>query len=280
MRGAPLGLACLMLLAPTVVGATSAQEQAPSLALWAHWPSDLGTAMEAPIPVTTMPPAGEPDLSAGPATPGASATGTVPTFTYRLINPNGTDGPFGDVALDPSRPVIVDFYLSADETPWPAAAGGPPEDVDAGVVPEMTVEATLRIGDETVAKDAQTQLLVTAPEPAGAPAQRYVFELPFERSTLEKGEGLFVDFEIYQVDEAGHTVTQPGFNVHTGDTYPTHVRLPVPASSAQDATSAGDLELASYSAETRETRVVAVGVLIASVLTAALAGLRLVRLRS
>lgn len=269
------GLLVPALAAPAALG----QADAATIPLYAHWPESLSTAMEQPIPMTTLYPAGEPDLSAGPLTPGSSTADTLPTFTYRLINPNGTDGPYGDVALDPSRPLLVDFYLSADDTPWPAAVGDPPEDVDAGVAPEITLNATLRIGGQTVSSSEQTQTLVSAPDPIAQPVQRYVVELPLDHAELERGEGLYVDLVIEQVDEAGERAVQPGFNVHTGEDYPTHVELPVEPSERLSRGAPTDtddgFDVSGYTAETRDARVVAVGVLIAATLVAAVAGVRL-----
>lgn len=281
MRWLPLALVSVLVASAMAAPTAAGQADEATIPLYAHWPESLSEAMAAPIPLTTLYPLGEPDLSAGPALPGSSTAETMPTFTYRLVNPNGTDGPYGDVALDADRPVVVDFYLSADQAPWPATAGEPPEDLDAGVAPEVTLAATLRIGETTVAEAEQTQTLVSGPEPAAQPVQRYVLKLPFEQATLERGEGLFVDLTVKQVDAGGEQAIQPGFNVHTGEDHPTHVQIPIPPGETLTRGAPADaddgFDLASVSAQTREARTVAVGVLIAATLVAAIAGVRLVR---
>lgn len=271
-------LALLVATAPAIP--TAAQTPSGStIPLYAHWPSDLATAMEEPIPLTPLTPTGEEDLSAGPATPGSSTAGTVASFTYTMVNPDGSAGPWGNVSLDPSRPVELVVYLSADQTAWPSTAGDPPRDVDHGVAPRIAVDAVLVMGGERVSRDRVTHDLVSAPAPVGTPVQAYHLELPFDRKVLERGAGLEVTFAIRQVSVEGEQATQPFWNVHTGETYPTGVAVPNEPRPLDER----DDDLASLSvprAETKQARTVALGVLVSSVAVAALAGARLVsRLR-
>lgn len=266
-------VAALLVVGPTAGAAASS---GASIVLFAHWPSDYATATEEPIPLNTLGPVGEPDLSSGPAEPGASAAGTMPIFTYVLVNPDGSRGPVGDVDLDPSRPVLLDVYLSADQTPWPAAAGEPPHDADYGVAPRVTVEATLRIGGEAVSTATQTHDLVSTPEQVENPVQPYLLELPFEQAVLERGEGLAVEFTVRQADVQGEEAMQPLWNVHTGQEYPTGIELPFkPGDDPQQ----GVETLADGQAQTQETRTAAVGVLAGSMIVATVAGARMIRER-
>lgn len=272
-RAALLVLATLALV-PSAAGLPAAG--GPAVELYAQWPSDFATAVEEPIALTPLAPLGDPDLSSGPATPGSRTAGTQVTFTYRLVTPNGSAGPSGDVRLDPSRPVRVDLYLSADQTAWPAAAGPPPEDVDYGVAPQVTVEATLHVAGDVVATDARTQHLVTAPEPVGTPVHRYVLELPVDEPVLREGAGLTIELAVHQIDRHGEQAHQPLWNVHTGERFPSGVTIPTDPVQRPPTQDEGLSTASLGGAETREARTVAVGVLVAATAVAALAGARLI----
>lgn len=263
-----LGLITALSL-PLIAAPATSQATGASLELFAHWPANIAEAMEAPIVLTPLYPDGEPDLSQGPALPGVERAGTLPQFTYTLINPDGSPGPFGDVALDTQRPAVLTFFLSADETPWPTAAGEPPVDADYGVVPTVTVSAELRFGERVVAQADETHDLVSLPDPIGAQIQAYILAFDVPEDVLRAGQGLHVDIAIHQVTAEQDRVMQPGFNVHTGQDHPTGLVLPLVVDERLDEDRDGISALAFDEMDPETKRSVALGTLIAALAIAA-----------
>lgn len=195
--------------------------------LFAHWPGSVSQGLDEPIAMDEVFPVQEPDLSEGPATPGATAAGTEHTWTYRLTDFYGRTGPIGDLRLDTATPALFHFYLSADQTPWPSPAGPPPKDIDHGAAPNVTVEVTLLHQNQTVGHGAQTQDLVNLPEPLGGSVHHYAVPVPHDLARIPAGSGLDVQITLHQADTSGQHVMQPLYNVHTGEPYPTGLALPI-----------------------------------------------------
>jgi hypothetical protein len=170
----------------------------------------------------------EENASHAPIVPGSTATGTAHRFQLELQNPDGSTGPAGDLRLDPSRPVVVDLYLSAGPSgqplPDPAWAGPGP-----GAAPSLTVEASLEIADRAVGPQRVTETLVSAP--GQDPITRHRLTFPLEQGTLPAGAGLGLDLEVYQVEEGDQQATQPQWRIHTGSQHPSGLTVPMDASS-------------------------------------------------
>ncbi|MDX1611824.1 MAG: hypothetical protein R3185_05605 [Candidatus Thermoplasmatota archaeon] len=195
--------------------------------LYAHWPASIGEAQRAPIPMDEIYPDEEPDLSEGPGLPATSLTGQVPQFTYQLTDFFGNVGPMGTLHMDTGQPAVLRFYMSADQTPWPSAAGAPPEDLDHGVAPRVTVQARLLTTQTLVGHGSLTQDLVSLPEELGQGVHTFEVPITLEANQVPARSGLRVEISIHQVDQAGVRATQPLYNVHTGEQHPTGLALPL-----------------------------------------------------
>lgn len=225
-------LALCLLLATLLIPVGAAEEgvhvdDAGRVMLYAHWPASVAQGMAEPIPMDELPPIQEPDLSEGPATPGSSTAGTEHTWTYRLMDFYGRIGPIGELRLDTSTPALFHFYLSADQTPWPSPAGPPPEDIDQGIAPNVTVEVTLIHQNQTVGHGAQTQDLVNLPDPVGGGIHHFAVSVPHDLPRIPVGTGLDVQITVHQAETSGQRTMQPLYNVHTGEPYPTGLALPI-----------------------------------------------------
>ncbi len=264
------------LMVPSVALA-DAPPEATTLDLYAHWPGDVDTAMQEPIPLTPLFPYGQPDLADGPLTPGSSTLDTVPTFTYTLVNPDGTQGPAGDLDLDPRQPLELTVYLSADHLDAGPNDGDAPVNPSAGLAPEVTVHATLTLDGDSVSTDQQTRTLLTANEPIDEPVTPYTLTLDHDQHVLPRQGGLEATFSIHQVDDA-ETLTQPGINLHTGEAYPTGLTLPIlnhPPDETLDAGAPLDIDALDQDPEATRN---AAGIALAGSLTlAAMAGARIVK---
>ncbi len=278
MRAAlTLTIATLTLLA----GFAHAQPtpDAHTLELYADWPDTIDEAMNQPIPITPLFPYGEDALHDGPLTPGSETLDTLPTFTYKLINPDHSPGPAGDLPLDPTQPVTLTLYLSADKTNPPTdTPHETPIDPRAGIAPPVTVEATLTIGQDTITTHTQTQTLLTTNHAPGEPVTPYTLTLPHDRDTLHKGEGLNVTFTIHQTTTP-ETTTQPKINIHTGQDHPTHITLPTQPNPTHNEPlqHTAPLNLDQLNDDPETTLTAAVILLTGSTATAALAGTRLIK---
>lgn len=253
--------------------------------LYAHWPGSVAQGMAEPIPMDEIPPIQEPDLSEGPATPGSSTAGTEHTWTYRLTDFYGRLGPIGDLRLDTSTPALFHFYLSADQTPWPSPAGDPPQEIDHGVAPNVTVEVALIHQNQTVGHGAQTHDLVNLPDPIGGEVRHVAVPLPHDLASIPSGTGLDVQITVHQSEAAGQRTMQPLYNLHTGEAYPTGLALPIENPDAlffdQDASDRFSVdkareELSAMSVKSTDEAPYAWTALIAAVAAMGLAGARLV----
>lgn len=275
MRSHWLLLAALLLLAGTA--ASQPIGEPDKIDLFADWPEDIEEAMEAPIPVTPIYPHGESDLHEGPLLPGSSTLDSVPSFTYAVVNPDGSRGPAGDLEVDPDEPVDLFVYLSADQVDPVAESEQAPVDPALGAAPEVTVEASLHVGDERVSQDEATRTLVSANPPVEEPVTMYALELPLDRSLIAQGEGVHVEFSIHQINE-GETLTQPRVKIHTGENYPTGLAIPIDRAS-QDETlqQGGPLDLDQLEEDPQTVRTVATIALVGSLALAAMAGARMIK---
>ncbi len=238
-------LATLLIPVAGAEGAIDVDDEGRVL-LYAHWPASVAEGMAGPIIMDEVFPVEEPDLSEGPATPGASAAGTEHTWTYRLHDFYGRIGPIGDLRLDTAVPAMFHFYLSADQTPWPSPAGPAPKEVDHGVVPNVTVEVRLAHQNRTVGTGAQTHDLVNLPDPVGGTIQHYAIPVPHDLARIPSGSGLDVQITVRQAQAGGQDAMQPLYNVHTGEAYPTGLALPIenPGALLFDGESSSSLDVA------------------------------------
>lgn len=227
MRTGPLlALALLSLLVPAGACEQRITDEEGLVPLYVHWQGSVPGAIGTELPMDELYPHGEPDLSEGPVTPGTTLTGDLPRFTFALSDWFGRQGPMGTLLLDPARDAELSIFLSADQTAWPSPAGPPPQDVDYGVVPRVTVEVLLRGAEGPVGHGALTQDLFSLPDPAGVVVHEVTVPVALERFDVQAGSGLWTEVTLYQLDAAGNRVVQNLFNVHTGEAYPTTLRLP------------------------------------------------------
>lgn len=217
--------ACFLLVVSLLALAPSAGAAAQEgLLLTPDWPASFDEARSQPVPLLPGPPVKEGERTQDPLAPGLSAAGTEATFELALLNPDGSTGPVGPLDLDPTRAVVFDLFLGADATYEPTR--GPDElHEDHGAAPRMTVQATLRLADETVGPIEATADLVSTP--AEDDVTRYRFTYDIEAEILPAGAGMDVTFSVYQADRSGQRVTQPLWNIHTDQAHPTGVQLPL-----------------------------------------------------
>jgi hypothetical protein len=224
MRANPL----LIGLAATVLLASPAMAQASDLVLSPIWPDRFEDARSQPLPLVVGTPAGEDDRSYGPKAPGSASSGTQASITYAIQTPEGDPGPVGLIDLDPSKPVVLDVYLSADATPEPTGLEPAPVSNSQGVAPELTVHAELAV-DGTVTDEAeQTETLVSAP--GTDRVTHYRFDLHHDREILEPGTSFEVRYKVSQAAPDGEAAHQPLWNVHTGGGHPSGLTLPAEVS--------------------------------------------------
>lgn len=214
---APLALAVLLLaLSP----AASAAED--SLQLVPDWPSSFGEARREPIRLLPGPPLAE-EATHTAAEPGSRNAGTSHAFHWQLQNPDSSPGPAGPLPLADGEPVLVDVYLSAGP---PRQDPGPdPTVAEAGLAPQISVEAALTIAGETHEPQEATHTIVNTPADEHVQRYRFAFDIATER--LDAGEGLAVDLSVHQLEPGDETLTQPLWRIHTGANHPSGVQLPL-----------------------------------------------------
>lgn len=263
MRAPLLALAALVLLAPAAGAAPVDFEP-----FFAHWPASLEEARENPVEMRPAYPHGAEDLDDGPLLPGSSTAGTVPTFTFHARQ-GDAPGFADDRRLVDGAPARVQLFVSADPAPEPGT-DAPLAAPEAGAAPNLTVEATVTVDGETVARDAVTQTVVTG-GPEGEPATRYVIEAPVDGTAADAGAPIELTLSIYQVD-GPERLTQPRVKVHTGEEHPTVLSLPTEASQPDEGPA---LSIDAFGEDPRATRSVATVALVGALTVAALAAVRL-----
>lgn len=221
-----VGLAVTIALVPTVSSAPSDE-----MTLVPEWPEDFQQARSEPIRLLPGPPLRE-EASRAPLVPGSTTAGTSHSFDLVLENPDGSTGPAGDLALDPSRATVLDVYVSAGPTDDGLPADTPLED-GPGVAPSLTLEARLTVDGTTTPTQQLTQTVVATPE--ADTVARYRFTFDHGQQTLPAGGGLSVDLSVHQVNRSGEQVTQPQWRIHTDTSHPTGLTVPL----AADQSSAG-----------------------------------------
>lgn len=256
-----LGLACV----PAVGAATSDR-----LVLWGHWADDVDEAMDEPMPMREAYPHGAEDLAAGPTAPGSQAADTLPVFTFQ-----GPETPHDRLRIQDGALSQAQIFLSADQAPDEPTGETPLGSTTVGVAPDLTVEVRVTANGTQIARGTTTQTLVTAEEDPGEPVTRYVVDMEPSAATLPPNAELTATFTVHQAENPDR-VTQPGFEVHTGEAYPTVLTLPLEPDD-EDQT-ASPLSAASIDADPNEVRTAATGVLVAAVAVAAIAGAQLARL--
>lgn len=233
-----------------------------------EWPTSFQEAREEPIRLLPGPPIEE--HQRGPLVPGSSTADTEHAFRWTLENPNGTTGPYGDLALDPGEPVVVDVYLSADAAPEPAPKPAPAD--DTGIAPNLTVEVEVTVAGTTIGPAEETRTLVSSP--AHEDVTRYRFSFDHGLPVLPAGAGLSADVSIQQAERAGETLTLPTWNVHVSPEHPTGLSLGLDEDAEPD--EALQPQTTSTSRETQDVRTTAVATLAGSLMAALLAGGRMV----
>lgn len=259
------GVVLCLALVPT---ASAAEE----LRLVPEWPESFQDARSERIRLLPGPPIEE-QARHGPLVPGASSTGTSHSFQWYLENPDGSPGPAGDLELAEAQPILVDVYLSAGAASGPLGSGLP-ADPPAGAAPNVTVEATLEIGEATYGPERTTHTLVSTPlEEVGDNVTRYELVFEPEESTVPAGAGLGLDVAVYQANASGERATQPLWRIHTGSQHPTGLSLPLD-DTEESSGSPLSLQAADDEASTETVQAGAYATLVASLTAAAWAARR------
>jgi hypothetical protein len=210
------GLALGLALVPAAGASTG-----DTMRLVPDWPDSFQEARSEPIHLLPGPPIQEQARHTA-LTPGSSTAETRHTFTWQLVNPDGSPGPAGDLPLAPGQPVVLDVYLSVGG-PSAAPATQLPEDVQAGLAPSLTVEANLTFAGQSLEPERLTETLVNTP--LGEQVYRYRFTFDVRQDELAAGEGMSLELSVHQTREAGEQATQPGWRIHTGAAHPSGVQL-------------------------------------------------------
>lgn len=127
-------------------------------------------------------------------------------------------------------PMTVYWYMSADALET-TVGDGP---VGAGAMPQLTVRATLRLGDdvggnldagEIISQGETVVDLVT--EPNGAPMEVVIpMEAP-RIPVIPKEESFNLKVEWFQVDDGGVRYTDRQWNIHTGVNFPNRLVMTI-----------------------------------------------------
>ncbi|MDX1611200.1 MAG: hypothetical protein R3185_02440 [Candidatus Thermoplasmatota archaeon] len=194
------------------------------------------------VPMNTQPmDAAVPDIAKGfsfptAATPAAEAPVSNPNSLYMYNSPGPVhyNTSLREPRFHPERglaedlhlsgdPMTVYWYMSADALESTAGEGP----FQAGVMPQVTVQATLRLGDDVggnlddgqiVAQGQTTMDIMT--QPGGG-----VTEIPItldnvQMNTIPKDESFNLKIEWWQVNDGGVKYMDRQWNLHSGQDFP------------------------------------------------------------
>lgn len=138
-----------------------------------------------------------------------------------------------DMELEPGKDIVAYWYMSADSVSTRTVGFAP--GVDLGVLAQLKVRATIRLGDD-IGQDLDKQPIVAQGEALVdmivTPSDPKVYEIVInlgkpQREVIKADEDFNIKFEWYQVkDEAsGAEFVQRDWELHTGKDYPNRVHL-------------------------------------------------------